>query len=118
MTFSFLKSLSLSHTLTYSQMNVRTAYIKLHTCVHAKSLHWYLTLCDPMDCSLPASSVHGFLQATVLELVATILGWNPRFLCLKLAGGFFTSSATWETRKVACACVLSQFSGVWLFATL
>ena len=21
---------------------------------------WYLTLCDPMDCSLPGSSVHGF----------------------------------------------------------
>ena len=27
------------------------------------------TPCDPMNCSLPASFVHGFLQATVLELV-------------------------------------------------
>ena len=26
-----------------------------------------LTLCDPMDCSLPGSSVHGILQARVLE---------------------------------------------------
>ena len=25
------------------------------------------TLCDPMDCSLPVSSVHGILQARVLE---------------------------------------------------
>ena len=25
------------------------------------------TLCDPMDCSLPASSLHGILQARVLE---------------------------------------------------
>ena len=25
------------------------------------------TLCDPMDCSLPDSSLHGFLQATILE---------------------------------------------------
>ena len=25
------------------------------------------TLCDPMDCSLPGSSLHGILQATVLE---------------------------------------------------
>ena len=25
------------------------------------------TLCDPMDCSLPGSSVHGILQARVLE---------------------------------------------------
>ena len=25
------------------------------------------TLCDPMDCSLPQSSVHGIFQARVLE---------------------------------------------------
>ena len=29
-----------------------------------------LTLCDPMDCSLPGSSVHGIFQASVLEWVA------------------------------------------------
>ena len=29
-----------------------------------------LTLCDPMDCSLPDSSVHGIFQARVLEWVA------------------------------------------------
>ena len=27
----------------------------------------YLTLSDPMDCSLPGSSVHGIFQARVLE---------------------------------------------------
>ena len=27
-------------------------------------------LCDPMDCSLPGSLVHGILQAKVLEWVA------------------------------------------------
>ena len=26
-----------------------------------------LTLCDPMDCSLPGSSVHGIFQARILE---------------------------------------------------
>ena len=26
-----------------------------------------LTLCDPMDCSLPCSSIHGIFQARVLE---------------------------------------------------
>ena len=26
-----------------------------------------LTLCDPMDCGLPGSSVHGILQARILE---------------------------------------------------
>ena len=29
-----------------------------------------LTLCDPMDCSLPESSVHGIFQARTLEWVA------------------------------------------------
>ena len=30
----------------------------------------YRTLCHPMDCSLPGSSVHGILQAGILEWVA------------------------------------------------
>ena len=29
----------------------------------AKSLQSCLTLCDPMDCSLPDSSIHGIFQA-------------------------------------------------------
>ena len=29
-----------------------------------------LTLCDPMDSSLPGSSVHGIFQAIILEWVA------------------------------------------------
>ena len=39
-------------------------------CVQAKSLQLCLTLCDAMDCSLPGSSVHGILQARILEWVA------------------------------------------------
>ena len=31
------------------------------------SLHSCPTLSDPMDCSLPGSSVHGIFQARVLE---------------------------------------------------
>ena len=30
----------------------------------------YPTLCDPMDYSLPSSSVHGIFQAIVLEWIA------------------------------------------------
>ena len=30
----------------------------------------YWTLCDPIDCSLPGSSVHGIFQARILEWVA------------------------------------------------
>ena len=29
-----------------------------------------LTLCDPMDCSPPDSSVHGILEESILEWVA------------------------------------------------
>ena len=42
----------------------------LNLCMSAKSLQSCLTLCDPMDCSLPGSSVHGILQASILEWVA------------------------------------------------
>ena len=39
-------------------------------CVPAKSLQLCPTLCDPMNCSPPGSSVHGILQARILEWVA------------------------------------------------
>ena len=39
-------------------------------CVHAKSLQSCPTLSDPMDCSPPGSSVHGILQARILEWIA------------------------------------------------
>ena len=36
----------------------------------AKSPQLCPTLCDPMDCSPPGSSVHGIFQARVLEWCA------------------------------------------------
>ena len=39
-------------------------------CERALSLQLCLTLCDTMDCSPPASSIHGVLQARILEWVA------------------------------------------------
>ena len=70
----------------------------------AKSLQLCLTLCNPVDCSLPASSVRGILQARTLEWVAMPFPSdlpNPRIesASLKssaLTGGFFTTRATWE----------------------
>ena len=38
--------------------------------MHAKSLQSCPILCDPMDYSPPGSSVHGVLQARILEWVA------------------------------------------------
>ena len=44
--------------------------IRSHSSLCAKSLQLCPTLCDPMDCSLPGASVHGILQARILEWVA------------------------------------------------
>ena len=33
-------------------------------------------LCNPMDCSLPGSSVHGIFQARILEWVAISFSWG------------------------------------------
>ena len=54
------------------------------------------TLCDPMDYSLPASSVHGILQARILEWVASPFSRassQPRdqTRVSHIVGGFFTS---------------------------
>ena len=54
------------------------------------------TLCAPMDCSLPGSSVHGILQARILEWVAFPFSrgssqpkdWTQVY---PIAGRFFTS---------------------------
>ena len=56
-------------------------------CMHAQL---WLILCDPTDCSPPGSSVHGILQARILEWVAMpssrgvflTQGSNPCLLCL------------------------------------
>ena len=44
-------------------------YTYTHTRMHAKALQSCPTLCNPMDCSSPGSSVHGILQARMLEWV-------------------------------------------------
>ena len=39
-------------------------------CMHGKPLQSCPTLCNPLNCSPPGSSVHGILQARILEWVA------------------------------------------------
>ena len=45
------------------------------------------TLSDPMDCSLPGSSVHGIFQARVLEWVAIAFSMTYMTIYLKTANG-------------------------------
>ena len=70
-------------------------------CVCVQSLQLCLTLCDPMDCSPPGSSVHGILQARILEWVAISFSRRPsqprdgtHVSCTSpaLAGGFLLLS--------------------------
>ena len=48
-----------------------------------------LTLCDPMDCSLPGSSVHGIFQARVLICPWDFPGKSTRVDCHFLLQGIF-----------------------------
>ena len=71
------------------------------------------TLSDPMDCSLPGSSIHGIFQATVLEWGAIafsqgsynnlqICFWEtipPTFLIFKFLGLLILSTATRVDRQ-------------------
>ena len=41
----------------------------MHACIHVKWLQSCLTLCNPMDCSLPGSFIHGIFQTRILEWV-------------------------------------------------
>ena len=73
-------------------------------CVCAKSLQLCLILCEPMDYSPLGSSVHGILQARILECVAIPspehhpdAGTEPASLMSPaLAGRLFTTSTTRE----------------------
>ena len=42
----------------------------MYICFHAKLLQSHLILCNPVDCNPPGSSVHGILQAGIVEWVA------------------------------------------------
>ena len=53
-----------------------SAPIKLG-CVVVQTLSHGQFFCNPMDCSLPGSSIHGILQARILELVAVSPGNLP-----------------------------------------
>ena len=52
---------------TFLYFKIVLEEVQENACMHAKSLQSCPTLCNPMDCSLPGSSVHGILQARTLE---------------------------------------------------
>ena len=77
---------------------------KLDMCVCANLLQSRPTLCNPTDYSPLGSSVHGILQARMLIIFSPRgppkPGVEPTSLISpELAGGFFTTSTTWEDLK-------------------
>ena len=68
------------------------------------------TLCDPMDCSPPGSSVHGILQARILVWVAMPSSrgyFRPRYqTCIScifcIAGGFFSTEPPGKPCFIIC----------------
>ena len=83
-----------------------TEFIAFYAC--NKSLQSCMTLCNPMDCSPPGSSVHGILQARILEWVvmpASRGSSQPRdptrvSLSPALAGEFFTTRPLSPRRRL------------------
>ena len=72
-----LRTAGLSYSLGITlenQMQVGTNFLATifatTVCMHANSFESCPTLCDPVDCSPPGSSVHGILQARKLKWVA------------------------------------------------
>ena len=104
----------LFHRLATSALSSGTMCV----CMHAKSLQSCSALYDPMNCNLPGSSVHGILQARILERVAISFsgdlpnaGTKPTSLtALALANGFFTTSATWKDPKTSKGDKMEFFS--------
>ena len=71
-----------------------------------------LTLCDPMDCSLPGSYVHGILQARILEWVVVAFSRGssqPRdwTQVSHTARGFFT---IWTSREAQTGVLWALYS--------
>ena len=75
----------------------QAAHLSFHFLRRSQSLSC-VRLCDPMDCSLPGSSVHGILQARILEWVAFPFSRGPspprdQIQVSCIAGRFFTVRA-------------------------
>ena len=90
--------------------------------VHAKWLQSCLTLCDPMDCSLPVSFVHGIFQARIQEWVPcpppgdlSNTGIKPLPLSSPaLSCRFFITRITWEAQYFLTWSYISSILPHWI----
>ena len=89
-------------------------FICFFACMLSRFIH--VRLCNPTNCSPPASSAHGILQARILEWVAMpssrgiflTQGLNPRLLgLLRWQADSLTTSPTWVESPVCVCCLCS-----------
>ena len=71
-------------------------------CMHAQTFQLCPTLCNPIDCSPPGSSILGILQARILEWVSLPSSrgssWPRNWTHIScVAGRLFTHWANWES---------------------
>ena len=86
-------------------------------CRRAKLLYSCLILCNPLDNRLPGSSVHGILQARILEWIAMPSSRGssqPRdqtrvFYVSCIGRRFFTTSSTWISGCISVSAFLCLF---------
>ena len=64
-----------------STSSLRGVCVCVCVCVCVLDAQSCLTLCDPMDCSPPGFSVHGILQARILECIAIPLCRGTSLTC-------------------------------------
>ena len=93
----------------------------------AKLPQLYPTLCNPIDCSPSGSSVHGILQQEYWSGLPYPPTGDPLYSGMELAsltspalaGGFFTTSTTWEAQSLQFSSVqfISVAQSCSLFAT-
>ena len=108
-------SLSLN-VCVYIHTNTHTrAYINAYTYEWVKVAQLFLTLCDPMN-----YTVHGILQARILEWIAipfsrwsSQLRYQTQVSCI--AGGFFTTWATREALYIYVYVNIFEISDTYIF---
>ena len=66
----YLNTVALYWCVSFCYIAKWISHVYTYACMQAESLQSCLTLCNRMDCSPPGSSVHGILQARILEWIA------------------------------------------------
>ena len=100
--YSAIKKENQAQIYTITQINIRYILLRERK-VKVLDTKLNLSLCDPMDCSPPGSSVHGILQVRILEWLAIPFSrgssWpRDQTQVSRITGIFFTIWATREAR--------------------